>query len=357
MLIDEIMFELKEAKKSIAKRDTTESEERLAALREQMESLDDLTPRFNVHNIYAKLNPPLLNVDTEIAQKRDADATEYRNQVLAVSGKAPMCPPYWSFWMEFRYPKSQQRLGVLLRYDKVFIKYVGSLAFDRIVGSTVSSGQYDFLVDAFELLLDPTTEMFGSYQYNTPLTDEYAKHLIPAFAEVARVFIEFKNFYLKNGKSVTPLVQQHTAPVPKANKKNGGTGNGNGNGHRKSAETVLLFEPFMRQERQQSSNGNGTHESPGLHWRSGYVANYTMQNPLGGAICARTGKPKKLTLGRNYGRIRFAPAKVGDPAKGVRTKRQRVDLGTMADPNAKPETQHEGEQDDQQGGSRSGAAV
>jgi len=275
------------------------------------------------------LNRALLNADTEVAKKRDAEATEYKNQVLEVSGKAPMCPPWWSFWMEFRYPKTQQRVGVLLRYDKTFIKYVGSLAFDRMLGSSVAAGQYDFLVDAFELLCDPTTEMFASYQYNMPLTDEYAKQVIPAFAEVAGVFIQFKNFYYKDGESVTPLVKQHTAPAPsQRNKKSG-----NGNGARKSAETVLLFEPFMREQKQQSARRDGTNGSPGLHWRCGYVANYTMQNPLGGAICWQTGKPKKLTPGRNYGRIRFAPAKIGDPTKGTVTRRQKVELGGMTDPN------------------------
>lgn len=349
MLIDEIIFELKQAKKSISKRDAAESDERLAAIREQMESLDDMTPRFNVHNIYAKLNPALLNVDTEVANKRDAEATEYRSQVLAVSGKAPMCPPYWSFWMEFRYPKTRQRLGMLLRYDKVFIKYVGSLAFDRMIGSTVAIGQYDFLVDAFELLLDPTTEMFGSYQYNAPLTDEHAKHLIPAFAEVARVFIQFKNFCRKVGDSVTPLVQQHTAPPPKSSKKNGK--NGTGNSHRKSAETVLLIEPFMEQMRHHACGCNGgSHSSPALGWRAGHWRNYTLQNPLGGSVAWQTGKAKKVTP-KNVGRIWFAPSQCGDPARGVRTKRQRVELGSMADHNAQPATQNDGGEDEQQGGS------
>jgi hypothetical protein len=331
MLIDEIIYQLKRAKKPIVKRGTEASDEQLVALREQMDSLDDLTPRFHVHNIYSKLNPALLNADTEVAKKKDAEATGYRNQVLDISGKAPMCPPWWTFWMEFRYPKSQQRVGVLLRYDKTFIKYVGSLAFDRIVGSNIANGEYDLLVDAFELLSDPTTEMFASYQYNVPLVDPHMKHLIPAFAEVARVFIQFKNFYCKDGNAVTPLVKQHTAPAPsQRNKKSGG----NGSSPRKSAETVLLFEPFMRHQRQQSANGNGTHGSPGLHWRCGYVANYTMQNPLGGAISWQTGKPKKLTPGKNYGRIRFAPSKIGDPTNGTVTRRQKVELGSMTNPNA-----------------------
>jgi hypothetical protein len=329
MLIDEVMHELKQARKPIVKRDMGASDKQLADLQEQMDSLDDLTPRFNVHNIYSKLNPVLLNADTEIAKKKNAEATEYRNHVLAVSGKAPMCPPWWSFWMEFRYPKTQQRVGVLLRYDKTFVKYVGSLAFDRMLGSNIGAGQYDLIPDAFELLCDPTTEMFASYQYNVPLADPYIKQVVPALAEVARVFVQFKNFYYKDGDTVTPLVQQHVAPAP--HQKSSGA---KGNGHRKSAETVLLFEPFMRQHKPGSAKGNGTCESPGLHWRAGHVANYTMQNPLGGAISWQTGKPKKLTPGRNYGRIRFAPAKIGDPSKGTVTRRQKVELGDMTNPKA-----------------------
>lgn len=52
MLIDEIIYQLKQAKKQIVKRDNGASDDQLAALREQMDSLDDLTPRFNVYNIY-----------------------------------------------------------------------------------------------------------------------------------------------------------------------------------------------------------------------------------------------------------------------------------------------------------------
>lgn len=76
MLIDEIIFELKHAKKSIAKRDAAESDERLAAIRERMETLDDLPPRFNVHNIHTKLKPVPLSADTEFSRKRNAEATE-----------------------------------------------------------------------------------------------------------------------------------------------------------------------------------------------------------------------------------------------------------------------------------------
>jgi SEC-C motif len=356
MLIDEIIFELKQAKKSIAKRDTAESDERLTAIREQMESLNDLTPRFNVQNIYAPLSPTLLNADTEFGRKRNEQATEYRNQVLAVSAKAPMCPPWWTFWMEFRYPKSEQRVGVLLRYDKVFLKYVGSLAFDRMVGKAVAQRQYDFLVDAFELLLDPTSEMYGSVQYNVALEDEYKRQVIPALAEVATVFIQLKNYYKKENGSITPLVGQQTNQPPAQPSRNQpcscGSGlkwkhcHGKGNpgkppAHpaKPSPETILLLDPFMQKIKQmRNGNGNGTHASPRVHLRSGGWRIYTMQNPLGGAIAWQTGKQKKLTMGKNYGRIYFAPTDptkpIGDPTRGVSTKRGRVELGKMEDPNS-----------------------
>jgi hypothetical protein len=373
MLIDEIIFELKQAKKSISKRDVAESEERLTAIREQMESLDDLTPRFNVQNIYTPLSPTLLNADTEFGMKRNEQATEYRNQVLAVSAKAPMCPPWWTFWMEFRYPKSQQRIGVLLRYDKVFLKYMGSLAFDRVVGKAVAQRQYDFLVDAFELLLDPTSEMYGSVQYNVALEGEYKRHVIPALAEVATVFIQLKNYYKKENGSITPLVGQQTnqpSAQPSRNQPcSCGSGlkwkhcHGKGNpgkppAHpaKRSPETILLLDPFMQKIKQmRNGNGSGTHASPRVHLRSGGWRVYTMQNPLGGAIAWQTGKQKKLTMGKNYGRIYFAPTDptkpIGDPTRGVSTKRGRVELGNMIDPQAKPETQHEDGQNEPQDGS------
>lgn len=316
MLIDEIIFELKQAKKSIAKRDTAESDERLTAIREQMESLNDLTPRFNVQNIYAPLSPTLLNADTEFGRKRNEQATEYRNQVLAVSAKAPMCPPWWTFWMEFRYPKSEQRVGVLLHYDKVFLKYVGSLAFDRMVGKAVAQRQYDFLVDAFELLLDPTSEMYGSVQYNVALEDEYKRQVIPALAEVATVFIQLKNYYKKENGSITPLVGQQTNQPPAQPSRNQpcscGSGlkwkhcHGKGNpgkppAHpaKPSPETILLLDPFMQKIKQmRNGNGNGTHASPRVHLRSGGWRIYTMQNPLGGAIAWPDGEAEETDDGQ-----------------------------------------------------------
>jgi hypothetical protein len=326
-----------------------------------------------VQNIYARLNPALLNVDTEFARKRNAEATEYREQVLTVSAKAPMCPPWWSFWMEFRYPETQQRVGVLLRYDKVFLKYIGSLAFDRVVGKSVAQRQYDFLVDAFEHLLDPTSEMYGIVQYNVSLDDEHKQHVIPALAETATVFIELKNYYKKENGSITPLVGQQTNQPPAQSSRNQtcscGSGlkwkhcHGKGN-HGKppahpakpSPETVLLLDPFMQEiKRMRNGNGNGAHASPRLHLRSGGWRVYTMQNPLGGAIAWQTGKQKKLTMGKNCGRIYFAPTDptkpIGDPTRGVSTKRSRVELGKMTDPNAQPPAEPEGGEDEQQDGS------
>jgi SEC-C motif len=337
-----------------------------------MASLDDLTPRFNVQNIYTPLNPVLLNPDTEFARKRNAEATEYREQVLTVSGKAPMCPPWWSFWMEFRCTKTQQRVGVLLRDDKVFWKYVGSLAFDRIVGNTVAARQYDFLVDAFELLLDPTSEMYGSVQYNIALDDDHKQHVTAALAEMATVFVQLKNYYKKENGDITPLVGQQTNQ-PQAPSRNQpcscGSGlkwkhcHGKGNpckppAHpaKPSPETVLLLDPFMQKiKRMRNGNGNGTHASPRVHLRSGGWRIYTMQNPLGGAIAWQTGKQKKLTMGKNYGRIYFAPTDptkpIGDPTRGVSTKRGRVELGNMTDPNAPPPAENEGGVEEQHDGS------
>jgi len=45
--------------------------------------------------------PNLLRVDTDVAKKKDEAALAYRHHVLEVASKAPMSPPWWTFWMEF----------------------------------------------------------------------------------------------------------------------------------------------------------------------------------------------------------------------------------------------------------------
>jgi hypothetical protein len=360
MLIDEIIYDISVAHKKIVRRGSamtlaaSEAETQIKALSEQLLALDALTPRYKADNIYAPLNPKLLHVDTEVAKKRDEAALAYRHHVLEVASKAPMSPPWWTFWMEFTYPPTNQRVGVLLRYDKTFVKWIGTLGFDRFQ----QHGKHDYIVDAFELLLDPTTEVYGSTQFNVALGDEHKRHVIPALAEMATVFIQLKNHYKKQNGVITPLVGQQTSQPPSSPSRNQKCSCGSGlkwkhcHGKGKpgqppsdpakpSPETVLLLDPFMEQIKHMNnghSNGKGTHASPKLHLRSGGCRNYTMQNPLGGAIAWQTGKPKKLTMGKNYGRIYFAPTDptkpIGDPTRGVSTKRSRIELGKMEDPNS-----------------------
>jgi hypothetical protein len=360
MLIDEIIYDVSVARKKIVNRDAAlalppeEADVLRKALGEQLSALDVLTPRYKADNIYTPLNPKLLHVDTDAAKKKDEAAMAYRNHVLEVASKAPMSPPWWTFWMEFTYPATKQRVGVLLRYDKTFVKWFGTMGLDRFQ----QPGEHDYIVDAFELLLDPTTEMYGSTKFNVTLTDIHTQQVIPALAEMAAVFIQLKNHYKKQNGVITPLVGQQTTQPPSQPSRNqrcscgsglkwkhchgkGSTGKPPAHPAKPSPETVLLLDPFMQQIKHMNnghSNGNGTHASPKLHLRSGGCRNYTMQNPLGGAIAWQTGKPKKLTMGKNYGRIYFAPTDptkpIGDPTRGVSTKRSRIELGKMEDPNS-----------------------
>src|SRR5262249_33146973 len=158
--------------------------------------------RYKADSIYAPLNPKLLHAETDFAKKKDEEALAYRTHVLQVASKAPMSPPWWTFWMEFVYPATKQRVGTLLRYDKTFSKSVGTLGFDRFQ----QPGQHDYIVDGFELLLDPTTEMFGSPKFNLALDDIHLQHVVPALAEMATVFIQLKNYYKKQNGVITPLV-------------------------------------------------------------------------------------------------------------------------------------------------------
>ncbi|MGA8733646.1 MAG: SEC-C domain-containing protein [Terriglobales bacterium] len=359
MLIDEIIYDIKVAHKKIVMRGWAlalppeQAEAQVKALDEQLSALDALTPRYKVDNVYAPLNPKLLHVDTDAAKKKDEVALAYRNHVLEVASKAPMSPPWWTFWMEFTYPATKQRVGVVLRYDSTFSKWVGTLGFDRYS----LPGEHEYFVDAFELLLDPSTQMYGTTKFNLTLGDIHMQHVIPALAEIATVFIQLKNYYKKQNGVITPLVGQQTIPPPAAPSRNQpcscGSGlkwkhcHGKGNPSKPpshpakpSPETVLLLDPFMQEiKKLKNGHGNGTHASPKLHLRSGGWRNYTMQNPLGGAIAWQTGTPKKLTMGKNYGRIYFAPTDptkpIGDPSRGVSTKRSRIELGKMEDPNRK----------------------
>lgn len=373
MLIDEIIYDASVAHKKIVRRDSatalppSEAESQIKALSEQLSALNALTPRYKADNIYAPLNPTLLHVDTDVAKKKDEAALAYRSRVLEVANKAPMSPPWWTFWMEFTYSATKQRVGVLLRYDKAFANWVGTIGFDRYQ----RPGDYEYIVNAFELLLDPITEMYGSTKFNMTFSDVHRRHVIPALAEVATVFIQLKNYYKKQNGIVTPLVGQQTLHPPSQPSRNQpcscGSGlkwkhcHGKGNSGKPPAhpakpspETILLLDPFMQQIKQMTnghSNGNGTHASPKLHLRSGGWRNYTMQNPLGGAIAWQTGKPKKLTMGKNYGRVFFAPTDptkpIGDPSRGVSTKRSRVELGQLKDPNQNAANSNSGGEDDE----------
>ena len=146
------------------------------------------------------------------AKKKDEAALAYRSHVLEVANKAPMSPPWWTFWMEFTYSATKQRVGVLLRYDKAFANWVGTIGFDRYQ----RPGDYEYIVNAFELLLDPITEMYGSTKFNMTFSDVHRRHVIPALAEVATVFIQLKNYYKKQNGIITPLVGQQTSHPPAA---------------------------------------------------------------------------------------------------------------------------------------------
>ena len=216
MLIDEIIYDVRVAHKKIVRRGgamalpPSEAETQMKALSEQLSALDALTPRYKADNIYAPLNPKLLHVDTDVAKKKDEAALAYRHHVLEVASKAPMSPPWWTFWMEFTYPATKQRVGALLRYDRILANWVGTLGFDRYQ----QHGDHDYIVDAFELLLDPTTEMHGSTKFNVTLSDSHMQHVIPALAEIATVFIQLKNYYKKQNGVITPLVGQQTTQPP-----------------------------------------------------------------------------------------------------------------------------------------------
>ena len=350
MLIDEILYEFNVRKSPLDKLRPDASDAMLESLQSQFASLNALTPRFAVDNIYAALNPQLLGVDTETAKAKDAEGLKGREFWLEVGSKAPLSPPWWTFSVEMRDPQHAQRVLALMRFDRDTNTWLGSLAFDR----AGKSGAYDFVADCIRIELDPTNDMYATETVDnlegfSVENVRFTQHL----AEVVRLFIQLKNYKTKEKGVVTPLVGSQTTPPPAAPSRNQPCSCGSGNkwkhcrcpkgGHgrqgtppshpaKPSPETTLLLDPFIKKimgMRGWNLNG-GSHASPKLHLREGGWRTYTVQHPLGGATAWQTGKPKRITE-KNVGRFWFPPTDptkpIGDARRGVSTKRSRVKLG------------------------------
>jgi len=319
MFIDEVQA-MQERGEELRKLHRDATEEEWGNLRRQLELLDAKCPRYDVHNVFSALNPRLIESDSPVAAKRNADLLERRNDLVNLAGKAPMGAPWFAFSLEYRC-NERQRIGYLVRavdergesitdLKLWHRRFVATAMFDSLRGT----GQVEYNPDAFEILLNDDDE-FASFQYDSRLSGanlDAAKQ----GAEVARACIQLLNWDRED-------VPTQTLVNPKQQK-----GKSGGRNRKKSDPTVIKFEPFLKSVRAGThrGSGNGTHESPCEHLVKGHYINVKYAHPLFG---------HKPVLGKTYGRIWIKPHKRGNPAHGkLQAPRGVIRIGNLSNPNA-----------------------
>jgi hypothetical protein len=305
-----------------------------AKLRLQLDSLiNEKCSRFDVHNVKTALYPELLPVPAsgprkEFAKKRNAELLDRKFDPEELASKAMMGPAWFGWWLEYR-DSLKQRIGCLIRavdgngetvlrideWQKDWdYRYVVTMAAD----SPVVDGRIEYVPDAFEILVDPTTEMFASAQIDSTLTGETLRAAEEA-SNVVRRCIEIMNW--DEIALTTPI--QGSTPVVGGNSKR----SDNGSKKSKSVATVIRFEPWLVKMKRQYYYRKGAGHQMCWHLRKGGYRNYTILSPLGGRVSVN-GKAKKLTLGKNYGRLKFKPAEVN---RGLGTFHAKVGVIKVGD--------------------------
>lgn len=277
-------------------------------LKQQLTLLDDICPRYDVHNVYAALCPSLIKSDTSAAAKHNAEMVEKRDDLVKIANKAPLGPPWFTFALEHR-RNERQRHGYLVRWDKENRKYICTSMFD----SVRVDGMIEFLPNAFEILLGDD-DMFVGCEFNRELEGTNLD-CTKQGAEVVRTCIELLNWDRDD-------VPTQTLTNPKARKN----GERNTPPRKKSNPTIIKFEPFLKAMRSGSHRGsiNGPYVPLGEHLVRGHYANFTYAHPMFG---------HKPVLGKTYGRIWIKPHKRGNPEHGkLMTPRGVIKIGNVTDP-------------------------
>ena len=327
MLIDELRETLEEHK--ITKLSEEAPDADLMTLAAQVEKLDDLTPPFNIHNVYTWIRPEhIRNAQPgSPGEKRNADMREKRDELLSVAATAPVYAPYNIMWLEHRY-SGTQRVGYLMTFVPEFMKWTVSLAFDsvrRING-------IDIIVNAFEIELGDD-EMFGNFRFKSSkeiTENKENEEALTWAAEVARTCLQMLNWKDDDETTGTQVIlQQVGKPTNRGNK--------NGKPHRKQSTPHLIrFEPFMKNRKTHAAATRTTMGEAALHIVRATRPIYKMTAPLGGTTDWRTGKKKKLVLGRNYGMLRRKQHLRGNPKLGKVRGGGTLVIGDIKNPNSNP---------------------
>jgi hypothetical protein len=321
MFIDEIQV-MQERGEEIRKLRAEATDEEFANLQRQLALLDAKYPRYDVHNVYSALNPKLIESDTPVAAKRNADLLERRRDLLNLAGKAPMGAPWFAFSLEHRY--NQQHVAYLVRTVDEHGEFATDLKLwhRRFVATSIfdsmdGAGQVEYNPNSFEILLDDDDE-FASFQYDGRLSGVNLDATKQG-AELVRTCIQLLNWDRED-------VPTQTLVNPKQQKiagKKGGKPRPN-----KSDPTIIKFEPFLKSARAGTHRGGttGEHESPGEHLVKGHYINVTYAHPLFG---------HKPVLGKTYGRIWIKPHKRGNPERGkLQAPRGVIRIGNVGNPAA-----------------------
>jgi hypothetical protein len=320
MFIDEIQV-MQERGEQLRKLRSDATDEEFANLQRQLVLLDAKCPRYDVHNVYSALNPKLIESDTPVAAKRNADLLERRNDLLNLACKAPMGAPWFAFSLEHRY--NQQHVAYLVRAVDEHGEFVTDLKLwhRRFVATSIfdsmdGAGQVEYNPNSFEILLDDDDE-FASFQYDGGLSGVNLDATKQG-AELVRTCIQLLNW---DREDVPTLTLVNPKQQKNAGKKGGKPRT------KKSDPTIIKFEPFLKSTKAGTHRSStGAHESPGLHLVKGHYMNVTYAHPLFG---------KKPVLGKTYGRIWVKPHLRGNPEHGkLRAPRGVIRVGNVGNPAA-----------------------
>lgn len=321
MFIDEIQA-MQERGEQLCKLRSEANDEELSNLQRQLALLDARCPRYDVHNVYAALNPTLIESESPLAAKRNAELLERRNELVNLAGKSPMGPPWFAFIVEYRC-NEHQRIAHLVRavdergesitdLNLWHRRFVATSIFD----SVHVVGRIEYNPNAFEILLAENDE-FASFQYDPWLSGSNLD-VAKQGAELVRTCIQLLNWDRGD-------VPTQTLVNPKQQKQNGKKGSIART--KKTDPTIIKFEPFLKSTRAGTHRGSsGAHESPGEHLVKGHYMNVTFAHPLFG---------RKPVLGKTYGRIWVKPHKRGNPERGkLRAPRGVIRIGNIGNPAA-----------------------
>lgn len=289
MFIDEVqaMQERREPLKALTGSTSAAEQEEM---QQQLMLLDASCPRYDVYNVYSVLLPQMIASTDPFAQKRNSEVVEKRQSLLRIAAKAPLGPPWFTFCLEHRCT-DQQRVAYLVRWDKEQRRYLCTVMFD----SVQTRGMVEFLPNAFELRLDED-DMFGGFRSDRALSGANLECAERA-AELVRTCIELLNWDREDVPTQTLLNPKAKNSAKAADRT------------KKSAPTIIKFEPFLKQIREGIHRGSaGGHASPGQHLVKGHYKNFKVDKPLFG---------HKPVLGKTYGRLWVRPCTRGSAERGL----------------------------------------